>query len=283
MLIIKYIYNSSSSSLIHAPFLLYCSPWFIIFRTLTTKHNVKVFVYTKSNCTALVPFGHYLASSVGHRMPKLIKNSITFPPYQLSVIVGLILSDAYLSPINSKKGTINSNLEFTQSLAHFKYFWHVFSILSPYCYCYPYFIQRNRSYGFSYELKFYTRLLPCFTELRALFYTLPVSQRLGGRQGYGVKIIPADIYDILTPVALAHWIMGDGAKDRNGLIFCTDSYTVEDTIRLMNVLILRYRLDCTLRSHSSGGFRIYIKTNSMPLLRSIVLPFMHFSMLYKIQ
>lgn len=50
----------------------------------------------------------------------------------------------------------------------------------------------------------------------------------------------------------------------------------------MNVLIIRYRLDCTLRFHRPTQLRIYIREGSMPLLRTIVIPYMHTSMLYKL-
>lgn len=40
-------------------------------------------------------------------------------------------------------------------------------------------------------LEFFTRSLPCLTELHSLFYPS------------GVKIIPDNIYELLTPVALA--------------------------------------------------------------------------------
>jgi hypothetical protein len=43
-----------------------------------------------------------------------------------------------------------------------------------------------------YVLGLYTRSLPCFTELLVLFYV------------NGVKVIPEDIYNLLSPVALAH-------------------------------------------------------------------------------
>jgi len=49
----------------------------------------------------------------------------------------------------------------------------------------------------------------------------------------------------------------------------------------MNVLMIRYRLDCTLvRDHGKYPM-IYINAKSMPILRSIVLPYMHYSILYK--
>jgi len=107
------------------------------------------------------------------------------------------------------------------------------------------------------------------TELRSLFYP------------NGVKIVPNNIYELLTPVALAHLIMGDGSIQRHGLIICTDSYTVKDIVRLMNVLIIRYRLECILRAHRQNQYRIYIKQCSMTSLLNIVSPFMHSSMLYK--
>ena len=147
----------------------------------------------------------------------------------------------------------------------------MFNILSHYCSNVPYLVTGVRSGNKFYALEFFTRALPCFTELHSLFY--PV----------GTKIIPYNLYDILTPVALAHLIMGDGSAQRSGLTICTDSYSVEDVVRLINVLIVRYRLECILRYHTSTQPRIYIKEESMSLLRSIVMPYMHFSMLYKLR
>jgi hypothetical protein len=49
----------------------------------------------------------------------------------------------------------------------------------------------------------------------------------------------------------------------------------------MNVLMVRYQIDCTLQM-LKGKPRIYIKASSMPLLRSIVLEHMDPSMLYRI-
>ena len=77
-------------------------------------------------------------------------------------------------------------------------------------------------------------LVPCFTEIYSLFYV------------NNVKLIPGNIYELLTPVALAHMIMGDGSSQRHGLTICTDSLTLIDIVRLINVLIIRYRLVCSL-------------------------------------
>lgn len=86
----------------------------------------------------------------------------------------------------------------------------------------------------------------------------------------------------MTPVALAHLIMGDGAVMRGkGLIICTDSFNTKDVILLMNVLIIKYGLSCTLHKNREI-YRIYISKSSMGLLVSIVKPHMVSSMLYKI-
>ena len=90
-------------------------------------------------------------------------------------------------------------------------------------------------------------------------------------------------YDLLTPVALAHLIMGDGSVRDCGLILCTDSYKLVDVVRLMNVLIVKYSLDCIMRTHRENKYRIYIKQSSMSLLVKIVSPYMHYTMLYKVK
>jgi hypothetical protein len=76
--------------------------------------------------------------------------------------------------------------------------------------------------------------------------------------------------------------MGDGAARAHGLIICTDSFSIEEVVGLINVLTIRYRLECTLRYHTPTYPRIYIRQRSMPLLRNIVIPHMHSSMLYKL-
>jgi len=75
------------------------------------------------------------------------------------------------------------------------------------------------------------------TELHSLFYP------------NGIKIVPYNIYNMLTPVAIAHITMGDGTAREYGLEICTNSYSLEDVVRLMNVLMIRYILECSLRAH----------------------------------
>ena len=53
--------------------------------------------------------------------------------------------------------------------------------------------------------------------------------------------------------------MGDGVNYKGkGLGLATDSYTIQDTVRLMNVLIIRYNLKCSLHTRKKDQHRIYI-------------------------
>ena len=150
----------------------------------------------------------------------------------------------------------------------------MFFSLSHFCSSYPNVRNRTRLGKQTIGLEFFTRAMPCLTKLHSLFYP------------NGVKIIPNNIYELLTPIALAHLIMGDGSAARHGLFLCTNSYTIKDVVRLMNVLMIRYRLECNiyLKRRQNGKIEhlIYIRQRSMPLLRSIVTPYFHPSMLYKL-
>ena len=231
--------------------------------------NVKHYsTYIKPNNRDIVVWGSNLSSTVGiGRFTKIVKDMVKLPPYQKSVVVGLLLSDGHLG---STKPHENPRLEFKQSYQNSAYVLFVFSILSHYCNVLPYPKTSVRKDKFHTALAFYTRGLPCFNELRSLFYVNKV------------KRVPEDIYNLLTPVALAHLIMGDGSAKQYGLLLCVDSYSVVEVVRLMNVLLIKYNLNSTLRYHTPTQPRIYIRQRSMPILRELVKDHMIESMMYKI-
>jgi hypothetical protein len=191
-------------------------------------------------------------------------------PLIYSIIVGVIIEDGNLQ--YPSRTSQNARFRLEQSKAHEAYLWFVFCILSPLCSSLP--SARTRLYKGvqNYSVRFYTRSLPVFTELHSMFYN-----------SVGRKILPplVVLIDILTPVALAHVIIGDGYRHGNGLVLCTHSFTVEEVSRLMTVLYVRYHIDSTLRYHK-GKPTIYIRTSSMPTLRNLVRPHMHPSFLYKL-
>jgi hypothetical protein len=76
--------------------------------------------------------------------------------------------------------------------------------------------------------------------------------------------------------------MGDGQVASNGLRLCTDSYKITEVVKLMNVLMIKYRIKCSINI-MGGKPRIYISAKSISLLSSIVKPHMTKDMYYKLE
>ena len=228
---------------------------------------IRVATTTNKN---IIVWGSQIGSGVGSgRLPNQILKMYKFTNYQLSVLIGVLLSDGWLT---LSKGSKNPRLGFKQSLNKSSYMWDVFSVLSPFCQSLPKFLVNKRNNKVYFGLNFFTRSLPCFNEYYSLFYK------------DNKKIIPCfeDIYYLLTPVALAHWIMGDGQKRELGLVLCTDSYDITEVICLINVLYIKYNLICKLRKVNENQYRIYISEKSMDNLRKIVLLYTVETMKYKL-
>jgi hypothetical protein len=110
--------------------------------------------------------------------------------------------------------------------------------------------------------------MPCITELYNIFY---VNNK---------KIIPANLFDLLSWEALAHWISGDGTYI-SGVRIQTDSFTVKEVVFIMNILIIKLNLECSL--HQQRGYPIlYIKSKSIKKNLHNLLPYMDNSMKYKV-
>lgn len=236
-----------------------------------------------NNFTSLVHYGSNLGLTVNKgRFSINLKNLIYLLPNYYSMVVGKLLSDGWL-----ERSSLNSNtrFRFKQSLTRTDYVIHSFIILSHYCSNIPYTAKSVRKGNISYTVGFSTRQLPCFNELYELFYKNKI------------KVIPNNIYELLTPIALAHWIMGDGTILNKGLVLCTDSFSLQEVVKLINVLKIKYDINSTIQglknerpspgglSHSGSGLlgpRIYILPESMPKLRNLVKPYILNSMYYKL-
>lgn len=97
------------------------------------------------------------------------------------------------------------------------------------------------------------------------------------------KGVPSNIADYLTPLALAILIMDDGGKIGQGLKLSTNSFSFSDCNFLVKVPYENFKLKATVQSAGvENQYIIYIWKDSMPLLREIVIPYVHSSMKYKL-
>lgn len=221
--------------------------------------------FSNISSKTLVLYGSNLSSSVGSpRFTALDRKLIKIPNNILSVFIGIILSDANIS----KSNKADARLQFKQTVKNIGYFYFVFFKLNHYCSKAPYttktIVHKKEHIG----LGFTTRTLPCITELYDMFY---INNK---------KIIPYNLYDLLSWEALAHWIMGDGTYN-SGVRIQADSFTVKELVFIINILNIKFNLDCSLHYQRNNPI-LYIKSKSIKKNLHNLLPYMHDSMKYKI-
>lgn len=241
----------------------------------------------------LVIYGTNLCSNIGNKkFTSIVQYMINIPNNKLYAIVGILLSDGYIESMNNKIGiyskvvnktglkdsnqiiSFNSRFGFKQSIKHVKYVKYVFDILTPYCFNNPKLIKTNLKGKSFYGVELKTRYLPCFTVLRNKFYQ--------GR----IKIIPHDIYDYISYESIAHVIMGNGSfQVGGGIILNLQGFTIKELIFLMNILKIKFDLNCTLHK-SRNKYVIYIKLESVkklyPHIKEYIIPSMEYKFKHKL-
>lgn len=127
-------------------------------------------------------------------------------------ITGLLLGDGVLVKKYKGGGTY---LKFAQGEVHLEYLNNDFSLFkdlgivlmdSP-------TIGHSTLKGVVYTwYKFSTQSISSWNPLYALWYI------------NGVKVVPQNIFELLTPISIAYWIMDDGGRCGNGFHFATNAF-----------------------------------------------------------
>lgn len=184
------------------------------------------------------------------------------------ILFGSLLGDGSLEM--PPRG-LNARFGFVQSLDKKDYFLNVLnSLVEISSGKYREYSYLDKRTGKTYtSLNFWSKSLPDLNEFYFKFYN--------GK----VKTVPLDL-TLLTPLALAHWIMQDGSKGTcKGLYLCTDSFRFNEVQRLSQYLNIKYNIKCSI--HKAGKFyRIYILAKSVETVKLLIMPFMHYSMNYKL-
>lgn len=264
-----------------------------------------------NQCKVLVLFGENLCTTTG--LPKytnIVKNMVKLSPQIKGVLVGLLLSDGWLQL--NKKG--NARFSLKSSLASSEYVFYVWSILHlcHYCSSYPSIVTSKlktisgvlgvpvkdlsprSALGAKAKIycgvSFTTRALPCFTELYLSFYTkIPLVAEAEFPKNIDrpptpcqyTKIIPLDLYDVLTYEGLAHWIMGDGTRSGSGAITLqTQCFTIAENVFIINVFYVKFNIVSRIYMQRNQP-TIYINTKSMKRILPYLTPFVCNSMKYK--
>lgn len=196
----------------------------------------------------------------------------------LSIIIGSALGDGYLQRRKSDLGT-RLNLEQCNRNVEYLMWFHNYLFIRGYCNSKkPKLIKRIRKKGkiyFSYRIKTYS--FTSFNWLRDMFYTFDLTQNKWK------KIVPINIEEYLTPLALAIWFMVDGSKMGSSVYIAINCFNEKEILFLSETIKMKYGIiSSKVSSGVNKGYRLYIYKNSLPLFSSIVKPYMLPSMYYKL-
>lgn len=91
------------------------------------------------------------------------------------------------------------------------------------------------------QYHFSTRSLVSLTEIHKQWYIL------NKENNKFTKIVPLNIAELLTPIGLAHWVMGDGYWDNSDktINICTDNFYLAEVVLLISVLKENFNLLAT--------------------------------------
>ena len=188
---------------------------------------------------------------------------------QREVLVGLLLGDGCLETRNKGR---TYRLKIEQSKAHETYVLLLYGLFAEWTLSPPRVRVVNSRGHVSENIAFGT-----VSHQALSFY---------GHQFYleGVKRVPDLIGQWLTPRGLASWFMDDGSiksKESKGLILNTQGFADECVLRLIEVLQLKFGLQCWKRRQKDGD-QIYISGHSFEKFVALVDPYIIPEMRYKI-
>jgi LAGLIDADG DNA endonuclease family/NADH-Ubiquinone oxidoreductase (complex I), chain 5 N-terminus len=194
----------------------------------------------------------------------------------ISMVIGSSLGDTHLEKRNNGIGT---RIIFEQLSNNVEYLMWFHNYLASRGYCSntkPNLQIRIRQKGkVYYQYRIYSYTFSSFNWIHEMFYKL-IDNKF-------IKIVPLNIGEYLTPLALAIWFMDDGSSLGRGARIATNCFTLEEVNFLCNVLKIKYNIIATPnKGGKDKGHIIYIHVNSMKLFMNIVKPYLLPSLYYKL-
>lgn len=186
------------------------------------------------------------------------KRKTAINSFQHSVIIGTILGDGHLL-----KTTRGYCLRLNHSIKQKEYVDWKYSVLKT-------IATEPKTHKSSYYFR--TVSHPVMGEYRKIFYP--------NRE----KIIPDTLAKMINPIVLAVWIMDDGTNElgtSRSVRINTQCFSLADQEKIIRILKLKLGIIATLNK-DKDKYRIRIRKDDMPMLRSMISPYIIPSMYYKI-
>lgn len=182
---------------------------------------------------------------------------------------GALLGDAY-----AEKHGNGTRISFNHSSRQISFLRWMLKFLANKGYCNNTIPKISKQIGkggqIYYSAKFHTFTFSSFDWIRERFYI------------DGKKVVPKNIEEYLSPLAVAVWIMGNGHFTGSGLQLHTECFSPTDIELLCKTLTHKYGWKVSTKKKRETELLIYIWAQSMPSVISVVGPFLDESMKYKI-
>jgi len=194
--------------------------------------------------------------------------------FNRNILIGNLLGDGTLV-----KKYINGNVYFKydQGIKNKEYLYHVYNQYKEICNMKePVYFKSKNTINEYYV--FNTKSLKELKDYHNIFYININDTLLKPKYK---KILPNNIEELLTIEAIAYWVMDDGGKTKEGMHISTESFTISEINKLIEILNNKYDIKCTLHERPPSG-RIYVWVKGMKRLKELISPYLIPSMRYKI-
>lgn len=200
----------------------------------------------------------------------------------LEIIYGSLLGDA---SVEKRKGGKGTRILFYQENSHTEYLLFLHRLIANLGYCNTNIPKLQTRLGKKGKIRkiirFSTWTYNQFNEIHNNWYISSINPLTG--LVTNKKVLPKNIDNYLSPLALAIWIMNDGGKSSKGLKLATNNFTLSEVKYLINILNKKYNIKANI--HKTGTidqYNIYILSDSMPILVNLIKPYIIPSMKYKL-
>ncbi|MDO8594319.1 MAG: LAGLIDADG endonuclease [bacterium] len=195
-----------------------------------------------------------------------------FPSHQLDVIIGSLLGDARLECRSvGMRNPLTARFRVHHGEKQKEYVFWKYKILEDLVLKEPRESVWDNPKRNLHEISWYfhTKSIKEFGILHGYFYR------------NGVKILPKNIFHLLTPQMIAVWFMDDGSNNGGNITINTHSFSKEEQLRIIDFLKNHYSIYATVVKDRTK-VKLAIGKHEYKKFLTIVHPFIIPSMAYKV-
>lgn len=208
-------------------------------------------------------FSSFKAGKLAFILPNFKPNTRIGPHNEdvISVLVGSLLGDGYAERLQS--GGVR--FRFRQQAKHKNYIFWLYEFFNTRGYCsnnLPVLFEQKYGNKVYQAYRFGTYGFSSLMWLYKLFYTHDK-----------IKIVPKNIADLLTPLALAIWITSSGKFINGEVELFTKFFKEKDLNKLIYILENSLGLVCTIYKSNKNYYVVTIPKEYVKILQAIVAPY----------